>query len=80
MYAEFSRFVARGSDYTALIALAADDYCLPAQFRTRQQLHRNEKRVHINVQNGRGGVRRDFEQRIVLRSVLCQLGHAGTPA
>ena len=77
MYAKFSRFVARGRDHAALVALPADDHRLPAQFRPRQQLYGNEKRIHINVQDRRGAVRCDFERRIVLRAVLGQLGQGG---
>src|SRR5271155_791180 len=77
MYAEFSRLVARGSYDAALIALPSHDHSLRTQFRTYQQLYRNEKRVHINVQDGGGAVRCDLERRIVLRAVLCQLGHGG---
>ncbi len=52
LHAESPRLVARGSDHAALIALTADHHGQALQFRPRQQLHGNEKRVHVDVQDG----------------------------
>ena len=78
MHAESARFVARGSDHTALVALPADDYRLAAQFGTREEFDRNEKRVHINVQDRSGGIRGGGQRGVMLRAILCQLGHGKT--
>jgi len=50
---EFPRFVARGGDDAALIRPTADNHGLAAKLRPFQQFHRNEKRVHIYVENRR---------------------------
>src|SRR4029077_17559083 len=69
----FARFVAGGRDDAALVSPAADDHRFAAQFRAGEQLHRNEKRVHIHVQDG--GVQRTvaFLDGIVLSAESSQV-------
>src|SRR5882762_9314542 len=50
---EFPRFIARGGNYTALIRATADNHGLAAKLRPFQQFHRNEKRVHVHMEDGR---------------------------
>ena len=66
MDAEFPRFVARRGNHAALIGLAAHDYRLAAQFRSLQQLDRNEERVHIDMQNRSVRIRGSLQRGVVL--------------
>ena len=56
VHAESPRFIARGGNHAALIALAADHNRQAFQIRPRQQLHRHEKCVHVDVENGGGRI------------------------
>src|SRR5208282_265965 len=73
--AEAARFVTGGGNHSALIALASDDNGQAFQFRARQQLDRNEKCVHIDVENRGDRVYCGGWGYIVLRAELGQLGH-----
>src|ERR1700730_5724949 len=49
----FARFVTRRGNNAALVRPPAHQHGLAAQFRTFEQLHRNEKCVHVHVEDGR---------------------------
>jgi hypothetical protein len=49
---EFSRLIARCRNYSALIRLPADDNRLAAQLRPIEEFDRDEKRVHVDVEDG----------------------------
>jgi len=70
------RFVTRCRNHAALVALAAYDDGQATQFRPRQQLNGNKKRVHINVQNRSGRIRGNLQRGVVLGAKLGQLRHA----
>ncbi len=85
--AETARFVARRRNHSTAIRLAADNYGLAAQFGMFEQFDRNEKRVHIDVQDGCGALRRLCVRRwefrrdggVMLGAEMSELGH-GPPA
>src|SRR5207245_11217256 len=58
MHAKFARLVRCSRNYSALVALASDYYCLPFQRRIVKLFHRDEEGVHVNVEDGFGGGRR----------------------
>ena len=60
MNPKFSRFIAGGGDYTALIRLPADNDGFPPQFGLLKQFDGDEEGVHVNVQNRRDRRRRPF--------------------
>src|SRR5256884_5087712 len=70
-----ARFVACGGNDAALIRSAADDYRFAAQFRPFQQFHRNEKRVHIHVKDGRRRLRRLRVERPMLCAKASEIRH-----
>ena len=53
MNAVFASFVAGGRNDSALIRAAAHDYGLSAQFGAFKELDRDEKRVHVHMEDGR---------------------------
>src|SRR5947209_20381961 len=57
MHAKFARLVRCSRNYSALVALASDYYCLPFQRRIVKLFHRDEEGVHVNVEDGFGGGR-----------------------
>ena len=71
----FASFVAGGRNDAALVRSAADDHRFAAQFRAGEQLHRNEKRVHIHVQDGRVQRTVAFLDGIVLSAESSQVRH-----
>ena len=77
MNAESPRFVARRRDHAALVALPADDNSKSFQIRPRQQLDRDEKCVHIHMEDRRGSLGRGCCEgnRIVLGAKMSQIRH-----
>src|SRR2546426_8140134 len=57
MHTKFARLVRCSRNYSALVALASDYYCLPFQRRIVKLFHRDEEGVHVNVEDGFGGAR-----------------------
>ena len=52
MHSELARFIRSCGDDAALVALSADDHCLAFQRWIEQFLHRDEERVHVDVEDG----------------------------
>ena len=73
---ECPRFITRGGDDTALIGTASHDNWFAAKLRPFQQFHRNEKRVHVHVQDGRLRERRLILEWAVLGSKAREFRHA----
>ncbi len=74
--AVFACFVAGRGNYAALIGLPSDDHWFAAQLRALEQFHGDEKRVHIDVENRRGGRRQLLVKRAVLSAEASQFRHA----
>src|SRR5437867_12002609 len=55
MHAKFARFIRCCRNYSALVALASDYYCLPFQRGIVELFHGDEEGVHVNVEDGFGG-------------------------
>src|SRR5437870_13652048 len=56
MHTKFTRFIRCSRDYSTLVALASDYYCLPFQRRIVKLFHRDEEGIHADAEEGlRGG-------------------------
>src|SRR5207253_9157839 len=55
MHTKFTRFIRCSRDYSTLVALASDYYCLPFQRRIVKLFHRDEEGIHVDVEDGFGG-------------------------
>jgi hypothetical protein len=72
MNAKFACFVTARGDNAAGVGSASDDYGFAAKIGTLKQFDGNEKRVHIEMQDGRGYAR--------LRGIAESIGVLGTEA
>src|SRR6266480_441593 len=73
---EFPRFVTGGRNHAALVRPPADHHRPAAKLRPLEQFHRNEKRVHVHVQNARWLFVRSRFDRVVLGAESREVRHA----
>src|SRR6266481_1085888 len=76
MDAILSRFVARGGNNAALIGTPADYNRLAAKFWQIHQFHRDEKRVHVHMEDRRCRLRRPLVERPMLGPKSREVRHA----
>src|SRR5438132_12316762 len=55
MHTKFTRFIRCSRDYSTLVAMASDYYCLPFQRRNVKLFHREKEGIHVDVEDGFGG-------------------------
>jgi hypothetical protein len=75
MHAKFARLIASRRDHPSLIRSPADHNRFANQFRSLQQFHGDEKRVHVHMQNRSRGGKPQLVHGTVDRSKSCQLRH-----